>query len=127
MTSDPYFENAVKFKSSFDGRLKYFDTLEIYMETFAKALLTNNLRLQYLSLRGFYSLTAPFIKKEYNKKASELLETIRQNLHIQKPHIKAVMQEKLLFASELLNDNAKHLLLPTNLDEGEEVNWDEAI
>ena len=127
MTSDPYFENAVKFKSSFDGRLKYFDTLEIYMETFAKALLTNNLRLQYLSLRGFYSWTAPFIKKEYNKKASELLETIRQNLHIQKPHIKAVMQEKLLFASELLNDNAKHLLLPTNLDEGEEVNWDEAI
>ena len=127
MENNPFIENAVKYKSSFDGRLKYFDTLEIYMATFAKALLNNDLTMQYFSLRGFYSLTAPFITEDANTKSKAILDKVKKNIQVKNSHAKLKVQEQLLEASEVLNHNAKHLLLPTQLDENDDIDWDNAI
>jgi len=116
--------NTVRIKSSFDGRLQYFDNLKKYMDALSDAILVNNLHLQYRALNGMFYLTAPYIKKEPNADAEALFKRIHLNLSMNKMTSDIAAAKDLSELSRLIFFNAKHLLLPQKLDDNEEIDWD---
>jgi len=116
--------NTVQIKSAFDARLQYFDNMKKYMDTLADAVFADNLMLQYRCLKGLFSLTAPYVKDDPNKKVRTLFKTISSNLAKSNKTSRHAATVQLTKLAELIYFNAKHLMLPQKLDDNEEIDWD---
>ena len=116
--------NTVQIKSAFDARLQYFDNMKKYMDALADAVFANDLVLQYRCLKGLFSLTAPYVKKEPNNDVRELFKKISQNLAKSNKLSKHAATVQLTDLAEKIYFNAKHLMLPQKLDDNEEIDWD---
>ena len=113
--------NSVAIKPSFDGRLVYFDQLEKLLNNWTSAIIANNLNQQFISLKAYHILTAPYIKKEFNDEVIESFENINNTLSCKDEKIRAGATMRLNNLAYRLFDLSKHLMLPQEMMQNEEI------
>lgn len=120
-------KNTVEIKPGFDGRLEYFKSMSVYMQTFALYKISDNIPGMFNALEGMFILAAPYIKKKYVDEIDKELETIRNHLSIDNIHAKDIAARKLKAVAMKVYDYGKHILLPQSMDDSIEVDWESYI
>jgi len=72
------------YKPSFDGRLKYFDALKVWLLTFGQAQQSGDINGVINSIEGILFMTAPFVKNEDFEKVAQQITTVRQLFYVAK-------------------------------------------
>ena len=117
--------STVKIKSSFDGRLQYFDNVGAFLKAYTESVLSNDLQLQYRTLVGLFNVTSPYIKDEANEQVELLFRKIENNIKHKDYMFQAMAAKTLSETARKVFFNCKHLMLPQKLDDNEDINWDD--
>jgi len=121
--------NYVATKPGFDGRLAFINVMEKAMFLWLQASATRDQQLQYQALRQLHILVSPYVKNENNEEIKTLLSQIQQNLAQKNQNISITtnVQESLNNTAYKVFNYGKHLLLPQDMEDASEPNWDEEM
>ena len=111
-------------KPNYDARLMYIDELGAYLSDIREANKINNLQQKFIALQGFHALSAPFTSKIANTELEELFKEASSDLNKKTTTLKnnaAVPLNKLF---KKLMQHSKHLLIPFDVDDQNEIDFD---
>lgn len=128
-------ETDIYNKPTFDGRLKYYEHLKSYWDILAKASFGNDYNNWRKALRGYFSRTKAFIKKEESNNILSKFEKIDADLTVIPSCInmlnKQFYESHVLKLLQEIEDSlflaTKDMLVTTRSDEEGEFDMDKFL
>ena len=117
--------NSVLIKPGYDGRLVYFEVgIKKHLDAWGDAINQNNFNQQFIALKAYHILTAPYIKNEFNNIILKQFKKINQILVIKDETIRMSAASLLSKVAYDLFNFSRHLMLPQDMEEKEDVDWE---
>ena len=118
-------------KPGYDGRLAYIDVMKEFMMAISKSSIAMDYPLWFNSLRGYFSVTSPFMSSKDRVEIKQQFKKIEtRHKSIMNASISEDNKNNLLDSSlcgslhevtDMMYSKTRHLLLPANYEDEDEL------